>query len=117
MPYEDQPLIATINVVSVNNAGDATNVPEFGIAFRNQNVTNVNVGYAETVKILTTGLKVTAYVATTETRINVLRDVHLMFKFPVDGQSVEYDSITFSTIQEVPTGLLNQNEDILDGSK
>ena len=117
MPYDDQPLIATINVVSVNNAGDATNVPEFGIAFRNQNVTNINVGYAETVKILTTGLKVTAYVATTETRINILRDVHLMFKFPVDGQSVEYDDITFSTIQEVPTGLLNQNEDILDGNK
>ena len=116
MPYANQPLTATINVVAVNSNGG--NNPYFGITWRcKKTSTNTNIGRGRVVEIGTTGLKTVSYSGDSFSDTSEIRDVHLYMRFEQDGSSIEYDSITFNHAQEVQSGLSNQSSEELDGSK
>lgn len=115
MPFENQGLIATINVVSVNSNGGGN--PEFGITWRARTDSNVNIGRSRVVEIGTSGLKSVAYTGESFDSTKDFRDVHLVVNFPKDGSHIEYDTITFNTTQNIPAGLLNQSSIDITGTK
>jgi len=115
MPYVDQALIATINVVSVNSNGGGN--PEFGITWRARTDSNVNIGRSRVVEIGGTGLKTVAYKGDSFANSKDFRDVHLVINFPKDGSHVEFDTLTFDTAQNVADGLQNQSSIDITGTK